>query len=70
MALDYKELRYPSLALLGLCVAKALLVDTSSMELPYRVASFLVLGGILVATSMLYVRTGKHGKEDTPAPPR
>ncbi|HXT00156.1 MAG TPA: DUF2339 domain-containing protein [Elusimicrobiota bacterium] len=58
LLLDWKELRLPGLGLLGLCVGKALLMDTSQLPLPYRVASFMALGAVLLAASGLYVRAG------------
>ncbi len=58
LLLDWKELRLPGLGLLGLCVGKALLMDTSQLPLPYRVASFMALGVVLLAASGLYVRAG------------
>ena len=68
MALDYQELRYPSLFLLGLCVFKALMLDTSRLPLPHRVASFVVLGVVLILASTMYVRTGKQS-DDKKNPP-
>ncbi|MFI5362914.1 MAG: DUF2339 domain-containing protein [Elusimicrobiota bacterium] len=58
LLLDWRELRLPGLGLLGLCVGKALLMDTSRLPLPYRVASFMALGVVLLAASGLYVRAG------------
>ena len=61
LLLEWRELRLPGLGLLGLCVGKALLMDTSQLPLPYRVASFMALGVVLLAASGLYVRAGaKH----------
>jgi uncharacterized membrane protein len=59
LALGLRELRIPSLGLLGVCVAKALLVDLAGLPLPYRVASFVALGAALLFASTLYVRSGK-----------
>lgn len=56
LAAGWRELRLPALWLLGACVAKALLFDTSQLPLPYRVASFVGLGIVLLAGSSLYVR--------------
>jgi uncharacterized membrane protein len=58
LLLDWRELRLPGLGLLGLCVGKALLMDTSQLPLPYRVASFMALGVVLLVASGLYVRAG------------
>ncbi|MDD5629249.1 MAG: DUF2339 domain-containing protein [Elusimicrobia bacterium] len=57
-----RALRLPGLGLAGLCVAKALFVDLTSLQLPYRVLSYTVLGVMLVSCSYLYVRL--TGKED------
>jgi uncharacterized membrane protein len=63
------ELRYPALMLLAVCTGKALLIDTSQLELPQRVATFLALGGILIGASMVYVHVGKpHEKGPTSDP--
>ena len=66
MFLDAAELRFPSLGLLALCVLKALLLDTSNLELPQRVATFLALGAILLACSVLYVRVGRSDEKSPP----
>jgi uncharacterized membrane protein len=62
----WRELRVPALWLLGVCVAKALLLDTSHMPLPYRVASFIGLGVVLLGGSSLYVRM-EHAENTAPA---
>jgi len=64
LALDWRELRYPALGLLGLCVGKALLMDTANLPLPYRVASFVALGIVLLLASSLYVRAGARSPDD------
>ncbi|MFA5137749.1 MAG: DUF2339 domain-containing protein [Elusimicrobiota bacterium] len=69
IVLGYLELRLPALLLLGGCVVKAVLFDTSHLPLPERVASFVVLGIILLAASMMYVRIGRHGQKDPGAGP-
>jgi hypothetical protein len=56
MMAGWRELRLPALCLLGICVGKALLLDTSRLPLPYRVASFIGLGVVLLFGSSLYVR--------------
>ena len=58
LALDWAELRYPALVLLTLCVVKALVLDTAGLALPYRVASFVSLGVVLLLASSLYARAG------------
>ncbi|MBI4677561.1 MAG: DUF2339 domain-containing protein [Elusimicrobia bacterium] len=70
MALGYAELRYPALLLLGMCVFKAMVYDTSMLPLPQRVATLVVLGVILLGASMLYVRMGKRDEENPPPGPR
>lgn len=56
LAAGWRELRVPALWLLAVCVGKALLFDTSQLPLPYRVASFVGLGVVLLGASSLYVR--------------
>jgi uncharacterized membrane protein len=50
------ELRYASLALIVIAVAKVFLVDMADLEGLYRVASFLGLGLSLVAIGYIYQR--------------
>ncbi|OGR56731.1 MAG: hypothetical protein A2X36_02860 [Elusimicrobia bacterium GWA2_69_24] len=52
-------LRLPGLALLGVCVLKALFRDLTGLALPHRVLSYGVLGVLLVLSSFLYVRLTK-----------
>ncbi len=47
-------LRWAGLATFGLTVGKVFLVDTKTIELAYRIGSFLVLGILLVLASFLY----------------
>ncbi|MEK7746770.1 MAG: DUF2339 domain-containing protein, partial [Elusimicrobiota bacterium] len=56
LALRRQALRLPGVALLVLCVLKALFQDLTGLILPYRVLSYMVLGGVLVLASYLYVR--------------
>jgi hypothetical protein len=56
-----KALRLPGLALVGLCVGKALLMDLTGLALPYRVLSYTILGGLLLLSSFVYVQ---HTKEE------
>lgn len=56
IVLGWRELRLPGLTLLGLCVMKALFIDTGSMPLPNRVATFVALGAALIFASTLYNR--------------
>ncbi len=53
-------LRLFALALFGVTVAKLLIVDLARVQQIYRVASFLVLGVTLFATSWLYHRPGRR----------
>jgi uncharacterized membrane protein len=47
-------LRYFGLALFGLTVVKVMMVDLSTVQTGYRILSFLGLGLLLLATSVLY----------------
>lgn len=49
-------LRWQSLALFGVTVAKVFLYDLSSLQRAYRVLSFLILGVVLLIVSFLYTR--------------
>jgi len=69
LGLDWKELRRPALGLLGACVVKALFWDTANLPLPYRVASFVALGVVLLIGSSLYVRAGSKNEKNNPADP-
>ena len=62
LVLGWRELRLPGLCLLAVCVGKALLSDTAHMPLPNRVASFVVLGVVLIFASSLYNRAGARGE--------
>lgn len=53
---ERRELRWPALALLGACVAKAFLHDLTALALPYRMLSMTGLGLLLVVCSLAYVR--------------
>lgn len=67
MVAGWRELRVPALCLLGACVGKALLLDSSRLALPWRVASFIALGVVLLGGSSLYVRMEN---EENAAPAR
>lgn len=56
---EKRELRWPALALLGLCVTKAFLYDLTGLALPYRMLSMSALGLLLVLCSLGYVRWAK-----------
>jgi hypothetical protein len=57
---ERRELRWPALALLGLCVAKAFFHDLTGLALPWRMLSMSVLGLLLVLCSLAYVRWVKE----------
>ncbi len=48
------SLRWAGLAMFGLTLVKVFLVDTATIELAYRIGSFLVLGVLAVLASFLY----------------
>jgi uncharacterized membrane protein len=48
--------RYAGLALFAVTVLKVFLVDMSSLDMVYRVVSFMVVGVLLLAASLLYQR--------------
>ncbi|HZN55818.1 MAG TPA: DUF2339 domain-containing protein [Candidatus Polarisedimenticolaceae bacterium] len=56
LAWSAPALRYASLGLLGITVVKVFLLDLSEVQTVYRVLSFLVLGLVLLAVSVLYQR--------------
>jgi uncharacterized membrane protein len=49
-------LRWQSLILLGVVVAKVFFVDLSSLDRVYRIVSFFILGSVLLAVSFMYQR--------------
>jgi uncharacterized membrane protein len=49
-------LRWQSLVLLSIVVAKVFFIDLSSLDRVYRILSFLILGCVLLAVSFLYQR--------------
>ena len=56
-------LRVMALALLAVTIVKVFLVDLSSLKTIYRIISFVVLGGVLLAVSFLYQRYRKPLEE-------
>ena len=64
LALRRQALRLPGVLLLVLCVLKALFQDLTGLILPYRVLSYMVLGGLLVLASYLYVRLSREADSD------
>jgi uncharacterized membrane protein len=47
-------LRWQAILLIGLTIAKVFLYDMSNLERVYRIASFIILGVILLAISYAY----------------
>jgi uncharacterized membrane protein len=58
---DRRPLRLAGLALLGLAVAKVFVVDLAALASLWRVASFLLLGLLLLAGAFAYQRMRKEG---------
>ena len=57
-------LRRQGLALIGVVVLKAFLIDISFLERGYRILSFLVLGLVLMFVSFLYQKHfGRHAEQ-------
>jgi uncharacterized membrane protein len=59
-------LRLMGLGLLVLTIIKVFLIDLSSLDKIYRIASFVVLGAILLIVSFLYQRSQKRAAEGSP----
>jgi uncharacterized membrane protein len=55
-ATSERVLRWCGLILLAVCLFKVFIVDLSGVETIYRIFSFIVLGLILVAVSLIYTR--------------
>ena len=53
--------RYAGLALFGVVVAKVLIVDMAEVDRVWRVASFVIVGLVLLATSVGYARVAQRG---------
>lgn len=51
-----RPVRLMALGVLGTTILKVFILDLSFLENPYRILSFLALGGVLVAVSYLYQR--------------
>jgi uncharacterized membrane protein len=58
-------LRWQGLVLLGITVIKVFLLDLSFLERAYRIASFLVLGVVLLAVSFWYQKSLAQAAEET-----
>ena len=50
----YKPMRYMALLLFAITILKVFIVDLSALERFYRIISFVALGIILIAVSLLY----------------
>jgi uncharacterized membrane protein len=57
------DLRYVGLGLFAVTLLKVVIVDLSGVAAGWRVLSFLGLGGLLLATSVLYGRLGATSSE-------
>jgi uncharacterized membrane protein len=53
---DVAAVRLAAIGLFALTVGKVLLVDLAGLDALYRIASFVVLGAVLLLTSFLYAR--------------
>ncbi len=62
---NIRTLRFMSLGLFALLLAKAFIIDTSSVKSMYRITAFLATGVSLVAVSYLYQFLKKKGFFDT-----
>ena len=56
---NWRPLRLSALGLFGLTALKLVLVDTAKLKGSHRMASFLVLGALMVGASHLYHRVEK-----------
>lgn len=63
------ELRQAGLGLLALTTAKVFLVDLSSLDVAYRVISFIALGVLLLGSAWAYGRLKPKGSTATPPGP-
>jgi len=59
---DRRPVRFAGLALLGLAVGKVFVVDLAALASLWRVASFLLLGLLLLAGAFAYQRMRKEAK--------
>ncbi|HYP06886.1 MAG TPA: DUF2339 domain-containing protein [Bryobacteraceae bacterium] len=55
-----RHVRLTGLALLAACIAKLFFYDFATLDTPYRIASFLVLGALLIGGSWVYTRFRKQ----------
>jgi hypothetical protein len=58
-----RHVRFTGLGLLAACVVKLFFYDFATLDTPYRIASFLVLGVLLIAGSWVYTRFRKQIEE-------
>lgn len=54
-----RPLRLAGLALFGLTAVKLLIVDTAQIEGGYRIASFMIVGALMIGASYLYNRVSR-----------
>lgn len=53
-------LRYLAIALFGMTICKVMLVDMANLDMIYRIVSFIVLGVLLLAASLLYQKLSER----------
>jgi hypothetical protein len=58
-----RHVRFTGLGLLAACVAKLFFYDFATLDTPYRIASFLLLGFLFIAGSWVYTRFRKQIEE-------
>jgi uncharacterized membrane protein len=63
----FQPVRVMALGLLAVTVLKVFLLDLSFLATPYRVLSFIVLGGVLVGVSYLYQRQARSSAAERSA---
>ena len=62
-AMRERILRLAGLAVLGLCLPKLFFYDLRNLDTPARIASFIVLGAVLIAASWAYTRFRRQVRE-------
>jgi uncharacterized membrane protein len=62
-ALRDRILRLAGLAVLGLCLPKLFFYDLRNLDTPARIASFVLLGAVLIAASWAYTRFRSQVRE-------
>jgi uncharacterized membrane protein len=66
---DDRAARFTGLILFGVVALKVFLFDLASLDMIWRVLSFLAVGAVLLLGSFAYLRASKSGPETEPAPP-